>query len=264
MKKFGFYFGCCLGKNILRQIDILSKSLHSSSLSAAERQDLAAIVIKKLEEDRKNEQFEMFWVDIMKKKEYLDIGDPILSRQRKLRKKFDQSDTHHFPSTPKEFFRKICFEVYDQTVNGIKERFNQPDYRIYVNLQELILKAFNKEEFSKNLEAVTGFYDDDFESFNLESQLQLLHQIGLKFKEQNHKRFTIQDVITLMQKLPRAHKNLILEVLKFMKLILVSPATNAVSESFSGIKRLKTACRSTISDPRLNNLRKLHINTYCF
>ena len=67
-------------------------------------------------------------------------------------------------------------------------------------MQELILKAFNKEDFSKELEAVTDFYDSDFERFNLESQLQLLHQIGLKFKEQSHKRFTIQDVITLMQK----------------------------------------------------------------
>ena len=261
MKKFDFYFGCYLGKNVLRETDILSKSLQSSSLSAAEGQDLATIVIKKLEEDRKNEQFEMFWEDIMKKKEHLDIGDPILPRQRKLPKKFDKPDTYHFPSTPKEFFRNIYFEVYDQTVNGIKERFNQPDYRIYVNLQELILKAFNKEDFSKELEAVTDFYDRDFERFCLESQLQLLHQIGLKFKEQNHKRFTIQDVITLMQKLPRAHKNMIPEVLTLMKLILVSPATNAVSErSFSALKRLKTACRSTMSDPRLNNLMTLHIN----
>ena len=158
--------------------------------------------------------------------------NPILPRQRKLPKKSGEPDTYHFPSTPNKFFKDIYFEVYDQTVNGIKERFNRPDYRIYVNLQELILKAFNKEDFSKELEAVTDFYDSVFERFNLDSQLQLLHQIGLKFKDQNHKRFTIQDAITLMQKLPRAHKNMIPEVLTLMKLILVSPATNAASEVF--------------------------------
>ena len=76
LKKFDFYFGCCLGKNVLRQTDILSKSFQSSSLSAAEGQDLATIVIKKLEEDRKNEQFEMFWEDIMKKKNYLILEIP--------------------------------------------------------------------------------------------------------------------------------------------------------------------------------------------
>ena len=70
-------------------------------------------------------------------------------------------------------------------------------------MQELILKAFSKGDFIKELEAVTDFYDSNFERFNPESQLQLLHQIVLKFKEQNHKRFTIQDVITLMQKITK-------------------------------------------------------------
>ena len=53
---------------------------------------------------------------------------------------------------------------------------------------------------------------------------------------------------------------MILEVLTPMKLILVSPATNAVSErSFSALKRLKTVCRSTMSYSRLNKLMTLHI-----
>ena len=261
LKIFDFYFGFCLGKKILRQTDILPKSPQSSKLSAADGQNLATIVIKKLEEDRRNEQFEMFWEDIMKEKEHLDIGDPIVLRQRKLSKKFDKSDSYHFPSTSNQFFRNIYFEVYDQTVNGIKERFNQPDNRIYVNLQELILKVFSKVEFSKELEVVKDYYDSDFERFNLELQIQLLHQIDLKFKEQNHKRFTIQDVIVLMQKLPRAHKNVIPEFLTLMKLILVSPATNAVIErSFSALKRLKTACLLTMSDPRLNDIMALRIN----
>ena len=65
-----------------------------------------------------------------------------------------------------------------------------------------------------------------------------MHQICLKFKEDYHKGFTIQDVITLMQKLPSALKNMIPEVMILMKLILVSPVTNAVSErSFSILKR---------------------------
>ena len=81
----------------------MSKSLQSPRLSAAKGQDLATIMIKKLEEDRKNEQFEMFWEDIMKKKEHLDIGDPILPWQRKLPKKFDEPDTYHFLQHQKSF-----------------------------------------------------------------------------------------------------------------------------------------------------------------
>ena len=37
-----------------------SKSVQSSYLSTAEGQDLATILIKKLEEDRTNDQFEVF------------------------------------------------------------------------------------------------------------------------------------------------------------------------------------------------------------
>ena len=51
------------------------------------------------------------------------------------------------------------------------------------------------------------------------------------------------------------------EVIKLMKFIIVSPATNAISErSFSALKRLKTSLRSSMTDSRVNNLMMLPIN----
>ena len=48
-------------------------------------------------------------------------------------------------------------------------------------------------------------------------------------------------VIFLFQKLDTIKKNLVAEVIKLVKLILVMPATNAVSErSFSSLKKIKT------------------------
>ena len=46
------------------------------------------------------------------------------------------------------------------------------------------------------------------------------------------------------------------------KLLLVMPATNAVSElgSFSALKRVKTYLRSTTGDSRLNHLMMLHVH----
>ena len=45
------------------------------------------------------------------------------------------------------------------------------------------------------------------------------------------------------------------------KLLLVMPATNAVSEkSFSALKRVKTYLRSITTDQRLNNVMTLHIH----
>ena len=51
------------------------------------------------------------------------------------------------------------------------------------------------------------------------------------------------------------------EVVKVTKLILVMPATNAVSErSFSAIRRLKTWLRTTTSQSQLNWCSLLHIH----
>ena len=51
------------------------------------------------------------------------------------------------------------------------------------------------------------------------------------------------------------------EVLILTKLVIVSPATNAVSErSFSALKRLKSYLRSTTEDNRLNHLMVLHVH----
>ena len=51
------------------------------------------------------------------------------------------------------------------------------------------------------------------------------------------------------------------EVVTFLKLIMVLPSTNAVSErSFSALKRMKTYLRSTMKPDRLNHLLLLHVH----
>jgi hypothetical protein len=55
-------------------------------------------------------------------------------------------------------------------------------------------------------------------------------------------------------------KYLLSEVRKLVRLILLLPATNAISErSFSTLRRVKTYLRSTMTEDRLNSLMKLHI-----
>lgn len=51
------------------------------------------------------------------------------------------------------------------------------------------------------------------------------------------------------------------EVCVVIKLLMVMPATNAVSErSASGVRRIKTYLRSTMSQLRFNNLLVLHVH----
>ena len=54
---------------------------------------------------------------------------------------------------------------------------------------------------------------------------------------------------------------LLSEICTLGKLMLVMPATNAVSErSFSALKRVKTYLRSTTGESRLNHLMLLHVH----
>ena len=51
------------------------------------------------------------------------------------------------------------------------------------------------------------------------------------------------------------------EVIKLLKLILVMPATNAISErSSSALKRVKTYLRTTMTQQRPNHLMLLHVH----
>ena len=74
-------------------------------------------------------------------------------------------------------------------------------------------------------------------------------------------RFDIANLLDVFQSLGNARKLLLSEICTLGKLMLVMPATNAVSErSFSALKRVKTYLRSTTGEARLNYLMLLHVH----
>ena len=74
-------------------------------------------------------------------------------------------------------------------------------------------------------------------------------------------RFTVHDLIQLLQKLDYSRKVAMSEVIKVAKILLVMPATNVISErSFSAMKRVKTYLMSTTTDSRMNHLMVLHVH----
>ena len=64
--------------------------------------------------------------------------------------------------------------MLDLTIAGISDRFNQPGYAIYNNLESLLVSAANSEPFNEQLTKVVAFYEDDFDSSQLSAQLQNL------------------------------------------------------------------------------------------
>ena len=141
-------------------------------------------------------------------------------------------------------------------MSGIKTCFDQPGYKLYSNLEALLVKAAKKEKYDEEFQFVIEFYKDDFDHNQLNMQLGILSSnIPCESAQDLH------SVIKYLQELSHAQRSLLSEVCTIASLILVVPATNAVSErSFSALQRLKSYLRATMTQTRLNNVLVLHVH----
>ena len=76
-----------------------------------------------------------------KKSEHEAIAEFVMPRKRKVPSRYDSNGNEYSHSNPKLFYRQHYFDVVDYVAGNIKERFDQPNYLIYIKLQNIILKA---------------------------------------------------------------------------------------------------------------------------
>lgn len=103
------------------------------------------------------------------------------------------------------------------------------------------------------LEFVTHFYGTDLNPQLLKTQLTVL---STAFKERTaaNSHVVLSEVIDFFKTRTPAQQELLSEVCKLLRLILVMPATNATSErSFSTLRRIKSFLRSTMTQQRMNH-----------
>ena len=196
----------------------------------------------------------MLWNQVMEKKsKHEAIAEPVMPWKRKVPSRYGYNGNEYFHSNPKLFYRQHYFDVVDYVAGNIKERFDQPDYSIYIKLQNIILKASCCQVFRPELNSLEDLYKDDFNFFALKSQLELPPKFVTGKLE-------LSEIISSMKNLSTEKRFLFSKVIKLIKIILIAPAINAISErSFSTLKRVKTSIRSTMTDSRLNHLLLIHI-----
>ena len=153
------------------------------------------------------------------------------------------------------------YAAIDVTTECIRTRFNQKDFKVYHRLRKKFLYGLAGEDHDKELAKVMAVYGDtDLQHYKLEAQLSLLPEV-VQAMGYDTSRFDIADLLDFFQSLGNARKLLLSEICTLGNLMLVMPATNAVSErSFSALKRVKTYLRSTTGKGRLNHLMLLHVH----
>ena len=152
-------------------------------------------------------------------------------------------------------YQQVYFEALDLLVQAIADWFDQPGYRMYCCLQDLLFKAIQKQDYTEQLKEVVEVFSSDINPNNLKIQLDILANSLPDATTDT------AEVQTHMQQLSSAEKLVIHEVVKLAKLIPTMPATNAASERlFSAMRCIKSYLQSTMTQERLNHLMILHVH----
>lgn len=264
MVQFHRLFGLKLCERVLKVTDNLSRTLQLESLSAAEAHQLAEMTCTTLRSMRTEEAFDLFFQRMELLRQEAGAQEATLPRKRKTPRRCETGNAEAYHSSSvEEYYRKIYFEVIDSAASRITDRFDQPGYATYSNLEALLLKAAHKEDFSHEINEVTSVYKDDLNTSELKTQLEIF---GATFDDSpdtsasTPRPSKIHDVIKHLKSLSTSQTHLLEQVYRVCRLLLVLPATNATSErSFSVMRRLKSYLRSTMSQPRLNHVMVLNI-----
>ena len=174
MLKFNIWFGLKLSERILKITDNLSMTLQKQTLSASQGNDIAQLTITTLKCMRTAESFKQFFDLLTILRPQYNVESPVLPRKRKAPKRIEigDGDGYHTDNI-EDYYGVQYFEAIDLVLTGIKDRFDQPGYATYSNLESLLLKAANQSDYSNELEQIVSFYGDDLDKEILETQLHI-------------------------------------------------------------------------------------------
>lgn len=174
----------------------------------------------------------MFWDKGKLDAEKLEIDGPLLPRKRKPpRYREVGSGEGREASLPVDHYRSIYFETVDTAMASVTDRYDQEGYSMYRKLESLLLQ---KDIPIGAVDEILSLYKDDFSQDLLIAQLQIFRS-NYSLPSANGP----IHVIALVQGFSAAEKDLMSQVVTLVQLVLVMPATNAISErSFSAMRRI--------------------------
>ena len=186
------------------------------------------------------------------------MDEATFPRRRKRPRRYEEGTSEgDFPAVAKDLYRQKYFEVLDLAVVIIIARFDQPGFKVYSNIKQLLFKACSGKQCNNELDTECNLFTDDLSRCDLVSQLKVLHSLYVEKKQEAKP--TVAGLREVLASLSPSQRNLIDMVCHTFKLLLVIPATNSTSErSFSALKRIKTYLRSSMLQSRLNHLMVLH------
>ena len=139
-----------------------------------------------------------------------------------------------------------------------QSRLDQPSFKVCLNLESLLIKAAAP---TGNIDVPTlaslhEMYGDEIDMDALEVEANVFRAIM-----SNCRVGCFKDVYNKIKTCPESEKELIPNIMRIIKLLLINPATSCSPErSFSTARRLKSWLRSTMTSQRFNELALLNVH----
>ena len=126
---------------------------------------------------------------------------------------------------PKEHYERSFYSVFDLTIRAIKDRFEQEDFQVYRNLQDILVEATQGKICDDKISALKKIYEKDIDFNLLLPQLKLFNSYTKRLNFES-----IIDIINFFQGLSESEKEVMSEVALVAKLMWVMPAIPMLSQ----------------------------------
>ncbi|KAJ1135890.1 hypothetical protein NDU88_002319 [Pleurodeles waltl] len=166
-------------------------------------------------------------------------------RLRRIPKRIDDgaAETFH-PATVGDYYRPQYFELLDTVSVHLTQRFDQEGIQRYEKLEQVLLTGSGMDSISQYKE---------IDPLLLKAQLTILSSM--------FKYSSVPELADILRKMLPRERAFFSQVEKLLQILLIIPVSSCEAErSFSGLRRLKTWLRSTMSQKRLNHVAICNIH----
>ena len=203
---------------VLDHTNNLSATLQTKNLCVADAQETARLVVDTISRIRNEEDATSFYEMVKITADQLSLEEPSLPRKRKVPNRVNflhgyiESASHHHENG-NDFYRAQYFAAIDNVTETIKNRFDQPDYQMYIHIEQTLLKEAVGLDVDQHINILQTIYKDEFDYMQLKSQLLTLSSsLKLKLQSNMNMPLTMKGLIRHMQELNPGKKALLSQV----------------------------------------------------
>ena len=83
----------------------------------------------------------------------------------------------HYPENPYEYYKSIYYKALDSIVNAMKDRSDQPTFKLFTQTEQMFLIAVRKQDVTNESKVQETHFKGDYDTTSLTSELQLFPTI---------------------------------------------------------------------------------------